>query len=135
MTIALDTFAAFLVVLADGLDDDGLDGAEVADRLHVSRFHLDRIVSSVAGEPPQALRRRVLLERAAYRLISTDRTVLDVATEAGYSSNEAFTRAFGRRSGQRRRGGGGPPRRSRWRRATACTSTRPAACGCPHTIR
>lgn len=107
MTIATDTFAAFVAVLADGLDDDGLDGAGFAGRLHVSRFHLDRIVSATAGEPPQTLRRRVLLERAAYRLIATDHTILDVATEAGYSSHEAFTRAFGRAFGA-------PP--ARWRR-------------------
>ena len=99
MTTATDTFAAFVAVLADGLDDDELDGAGFARRLNVSRFHLDRIVSATAGEPPQALRRRVLLERAAYRLITTDRSILDVATEAGYASHEAFTRAFRRSFG------------------------------------
>ena len=94
-----DTFAQFLDVLAGGLDDDTLTGAGFASRLHLSRFHFDRIISSIAGEPPQALRRRVLLERAAYRLISTDRHILDVAIEAGYSSHEAFTRAFRRAFG------------------------------------
>jgi hypothetical protein len=48
----------------------------------------------VAGEPPRRFRRRILLERAAYRLLSTRRTVLDIAVEAGYGSHEAFTRAF-----------------------------------------
>ncbi len=100
MTTATDTFADFVAVLAAGLDDTGLDGAGFARRLHVSRFHLDRIVSATAGEPPQALRRRVLLERAAYGLIATDRTILDIATEAGYSSHEAFTRAFRRAFGE-----------------------------------
>ncbi len=107
MTPSTDTFAAFVAVLADGLDTD-LDGSAFAERLHLSRYHLDRLVTSVGGEPPQTLRRRVLLERAAYRLISTDRTVLDVATEAGYGSHEAFTRAF-------RRAFGAAP--ARWRRA------------------
>ncbi|MFN8096904.1 MAG: AraC family transcriptional regulator [Dermatophilaceae bacterium] len=107
MTHRTDTFAAFVAVLAEGLDSD-LDGTTFAQRLHLSRYHLDRIVTSVAGEPPQTLRRRILLERAAYRLISTDHTVLDVATEAGYASHEAFTRAFRRAFGQ-------TP--ARWRRA------------------
>jgi AraC family transcriptional regulator len=40
------------------------------------------------------LRRRILLERAAYRLLTTNEGVLGVAVEAGYSSHEAFTRAF-----------------------------------------
>ena len=42
----------------------------------------------------------MLLERAAYRLITTDHDVLRVAVEAGYSSNEAFTRAFARAFGR-----------------------------------
>jgi hypothetical protein len=54
------------------------------------------MIRSVAGEPPQALRRRVLLERAAYRIITTGAPLLDIAVEAGYSSHEAFTRAFAR---------------------------------------
>jgi transcriptional regulator GlxA family with amidase domain len=37
-----------------------------------------------------------LLERAAYRLVASGHKVLDVAVEAGYGSNEAFTRAFAR---------------------------------------
>ncbi len=78
-----------------GLDDPSLDGAGLAARAHLSRFHFDRLVSAAGGEAPGALRRRVLLERAAYRLVSrTGRTVLEVALEAGYSSHEAFTRAF-----------------------------------------
>ena len=44
-------------------------------------------------------RRRLLLERAAYRLRATETSVIDAATEAGYSSNEAFTRAFARAFG------------------------------------
>jgi len=94
MTAATDAFAAFVDLLADALDDHEADGAALAARLHLSRFHLDRMVSAVAGEPPRALRRRVLLERAAYRLVTTRRSILDVAVEAGYGSHEAFTRAF-----------------------------------------
>lgn len=99
MTCHTDTFARFLDVLADAIDEPDLDGQELAARVHLSRFHLDRVVASVGGEPPAALRRRLLLERAAYRLASTDRTILDVAVEAGYGSHEAFTRAFARSFG------------------------------------
>ncbi|HET6714767.1 MAG TPA: AraC family transcriptional regulator [Actinomycetota bacterium] len=98
-TLLTDTFAAFIDVLAESLDDHDASGDELAARLHLSRFHFDRMISAAAGEPPAALRRRVLLERAAYRLVTTDRTVLDVAVEAGYSSHEAFTRAFARAYG------------------------------------
>jgi AraC-like DNA-binding protein len=102
-----DTFARFVEVLSDTLDEHELSGEALASRLHLSRFHFDRLVSAAAGEPPAALRRRILLERAAYRLLTTDQDVLEVALEAGYSSHEAFTRAFARAYGQ-------SP--SRWRR-------------------
>jgi AraC family transcriptional regulator len=90
-----DTFRRFVDVLAETLDEP----ASYPGRLHLSRFHVDRIVSAVAGEPPGALRRRVLLERAAHRLRSTADDVLEVALDAGYSSHEAFTRAFQRAYG------------------------------------
>jgi len=94
-----DTFEAFVSVLTEALDDHTLSGDDLAARVHLSRFHLDRVVAAIAGEPPATLRRRVLLERAAYRLDTTDRSVLDVAVEAGYASHEAFTRAFARAYG------------------------------------
>jgi AraC-like DNA-binding protein len=88
-----------VAVLAAALDDPDATGADLAGRLNLSRFHLDRVIAAFAGEPPGALRRRVLLERAAYRLLTTESTILDVAIEANYSSHEAFTRAFARSYG------------------------------------
>ena len=53
------------------------------------------------------MRRRLLLERAAYRLVTSEQQVVDIAFEAGFGSHEAFTRAFAREYGS-------AP--SRWRR-------------------
>lgn len=99
MSIATDTFSAWLDVLVDTLDEPGLTGDEIAGRLHLSRFHLDRVISSAAGETPRALRRRVLLERSAFRLATSRRSILEIGVEAGYASHEAFTRAFRRAYG------------------------------------
>ena len=99
MTAPTDTFEAFVDVLADALDDHDATGEEIAARLCLSRYHFDRIISSVAGEPPSTFRRRILLERAAYRLVTTRSTVLDIAVEAGYGSHEAFSKAFARAYG------------------------------------
>jgi AraC family transcriptional regulator len=96
VSAATDTFTAFVDVLAGALDEHDVSSEELASRVHLSRFHLDRVIAATAGEPPGALRRRVLLERAAFRLVTTDHTVLDIAIEAGYGSHEAFTRAFAR---------------------------------------
>lgn len=99
MSGATDTFTVFVTVLADALDDHEATTRDLADRVHLSRFHFDRVIAATAGEPPAAFRRRVLLERAAYRLVTTDHTVLDIAIDAGYGSHEAFTRAFSRAYG------------------------------------
>jgi AraC family transcriptional regulator len=118
MSSAADTFARFVDLLIASLDDHAVSGRELAARAHLSRFHFDRIVSAVAGEPPAALRRRILLERAAYRLLTTGDDVLPVALEAGYASHEAFTRAFSRAYGT-------SP--SRWRRTPGRFQLGPAS--------
>ena len=91
-----DTFAGFLDVLAADLDDHEASAEDRAARLHLSRYHFDRVIRATAGEPPAAFRRRILLERAAFRLATSRDGVLRLAVDAGYSSNEAFTRAFQR---------------------------------------
>jgi AraC-like DNA-binding protein len=104
---AADTFTRFLDLVADSHSGQSRPGDDSAARLHLSRSQLDRVITAVAGETPGRLRRRILLERAAYRLVTSDLNVLDVAVEAGYSSHEAFTRAFTRSHGR-------PP--AEWRR-------------------
>lgn len=94
-----DRFASFIALLADHLDSHEVRSPELAHRLYLSRSLLDRIVAAAAGETTARLRRRLLLERAAFRLRTSDTTVLDAAIDAGYSSNEAFTRAFRRAYG------------------------------------
>jgi AraC family transcriptional regulator len=97
MSTSADTFADFVDHLAEALDGTRITeatGEQWAARLHFSRYHFDRMIRSVAGEPPSAFRRRLLLERAAYRMITTTAPLLDIAVEAGYGSHEAFTRAF-----------------------------------------
>jgi AraC family transcriptional regulator len=112
MSASSDTFVNFVDSLALHLDDHEARGEELAARVYMSRFHFDRVVSATSGETPARFRRRVLLERAAYRLVTSDTSVLEVALEAGYSSNEAFTRAFQRAYGV-------PP--SAWRSAPSRT--------------
>jgi AraC-like DNA-binding protein len=108
-----DSLRGFLDLIEDSLDEPGLTGEDLAGRAYLSRFHFDRLVSAALGEPPGAFRRRVLLERAAHRLVSTPDPVTQIAFDAGYGSPEAFTRAFGRAyasspSDYRRRPGGSP---------------------------
>lgn len=79
--------------------DERLDGRQIADRAHLSRFHFDRLLTAGLGEPPAAFRRRMLLERAAWRLTGGS-SVTDAGFEAAYDSTEAFSRAFRRAFGR-----------------------------------
>ena len=94
-----DTFLAFIDDLAADLDDLESSASERAARMFLSRSHFDRVISATAGEPPATFRRRILMERAAFRLATGTDGILRLAVEAGYSSHEAFTRAFQRAYG------------------------------------
>lgn len=65
---------------------------------YTSVFHFSRQVSQAAGESPGALRRRVLLERAAWEL-QRGQSVTSTAFAAGYESVDGFSRAFSRAFG------------------------------------
>ena len=96
-----DRLREILDLVEDSLDEPDLTGDDLAGRAYLSRFHFDRLVSAALGEPPGTFRRRLLLERAAHRLTTSDDKVIDVAPDAGYASPEAFTRAFARAYGVR----------------------------------
>lgn len=88
-----------LVALLDAvLADERPRLVDMAAGAHLSAFHLSHQLSAATGEPPVALRRRVLLERAAWHLQRGAR-VTDVALAAGYDSVDGFARAFGRAFG------------------------------------
>ncbi|MBO0842117.1 MAG: helix-turn-helix domain-containing protein [Nocardioides sp.] len=65
---------------------------------YVSAYHFNRQVAARTKEPPVAMRRRVMLERAAWRL-RAGQSVTETAWEAGYESVEGFSRAFARAYG------------------------------------
>jgi len=98
-TSQTDTFLGFVDGLADALTGDTLSAGAYAERAFLSRSHFDRIIRAVAGEPPAAFQRRVLLERAAYLLATSQTGILEIALDSGYSSHEAFVRAFRRAYG------------------------------------
>ncbi len=98
-SVHVDTFAGFVEALARDLGEASLRSDEFAAQVFLSRSHFDRVIRAVSGEPPASFRRRVLLERSAYQLATSSTGILDIALEAGYSSHEAFVRAFRRAYG------------------------------------
>ena len=107
VSAASDTFARFVGVLAETLDEPEMNGAGLAARLHLSRFHADRMVTALAGEPPGALRRRILLERAAYRLLAAETDLLHDRFRRGLlcRTKRSHARSSARTGARRRRGG------------------------------
>lgn len=80
------------------LDEEHQNLTEMAGGAFSSPYHFSRRVTRDAGEPPVAMRRRVMLERAAWQ-VRHGSSVTDAAFAAGYESVEGFTRAFNRAFG------------------------------------
>ncbi len=97
--------------------------AELAAIAGFSTFHFHRVFRALVGEAVQEHQRRLRLERAARRLLTTRRSVTRIAFEAGYEALEPFSRAFraafGRSPSAFRRGSTPPP-------LTAAPAPRPA---------
>lgn len=68
--------------------------ADLARELGTSASTFQRAFSRLVGESPKQFSRRLQLESAALALLSSDRSVLDIALDAGFESHEGFTRAF-----------------------------------------
>lgn len=77
-----------------------LDGAHLARVARLSRFHFHRAFARTFGLGARGYVEQVRLRRAAYRLAFRPDRILDIALDSGFSSHEAFGRAFKRAVGQ-----------------------------------
>ncbi|SEC40325.1 AraC-type DNA-binding protein [Rhodococcus pyridinivorans] len=80
------------------LDENNATLERMAQHAYASQWHFSRTFAVGTGESPVALRRRVMLERAAWQLRHGS-SVTDAAFAAGYDSVEGFARAFVRAYG------------------------------------
>lgn len=74
--------------------DDGITAADGARKANLSLYHFNRVFKSVTGMAPGLYLRRRRLTRAAEKLVKGEGSLIDCALDAGYDSQEAFTRAF-----------------------------------------
>jgi AraC family transcriptional regulator len=88
-----DTADRLSTIVASSLDAPART-QDLARRAYQSRTQFHRLFRAVVDETPAAMRRRLLLERAAYQLGHSGTPVTDIALDAYYGSLEAFTRAF-----------------------------------------
>lgn len=60
-----------------------------------SKYHFHRIFTTYTGMSLQQYIRWLRLKRAAHQLIvDKDRSIIEIALNAGFQSHESFTRAF-----------------------------------------
>ncbi|SHI45798.1 AraC family transcriptional regulator [Nocardiopsis flavescens] len=71
-----------------------VDTARMARLALTSEYHLRRLFTALAGMPLSEYVRRRRLTLAAVEVVDGDATLLDIAVRHGYTSAEAFARAF-----------------------------------------
>jgi AraC family transcriptional regulator len=71
-----------------------LSSQEVAAHIGFSPYHFHRIFSAILGESVKDYVRKRRLMVAAETLSTDDVSILDLALQSGFDSQEAFTRAF-----------------------------------------
>ncbi|MFI8460514.1 GyrI-like domain-containing protein [Kitasatospora sp. NPDC085464] len=74
--------------------DGEVDAAELARIAMTSEYHFRRLFSMLAGMPLSEYVRRRRLTVAGAEVLGGERTLLDIAVRYGYTSGEAFARAF-----------------------------------------
>ncbi|MBP2651041.1 MAG: Transcription activator effector binding (Modular protein) [Firmicutes bacterium] len=78
--------------------EDNLDKAIYLDDIikftYISKFHYIRSFKALTGTTLNEYIRRRKLSQAAFQLVETKKSIIDIAVVYGYESQEAFTRAF-----------------------------------------
>ncbi|WP_370417092.1 GyrI-like domain-containing protein [Streptomyces sp. QH1-20] len=74
--------------------DQRIETADLARIAVTSEYHFRRLFSALAGIPLSEYIRRRRLTVAGAEVLAGDRTLLEIAVRYGYTSGEAFARAF-----------------------------------------
>lgn len=75
-------------------DDDSLTLRAIARESGYSEFHMTRKFKELSGISLREYLRKRRLAFALIDLRDTDKTILDIAVDYGFSSHEAFCRSF-----------------------------------------
>lgn len=80
------------------LRDDALSIGDITAALDIAPAHASRAIAATYGLPPQRLRREIRWQRAL-ALLRSERSLADVALEAGFADQPHFTRVCREESG------------------------------------
>lgn len=84
-----------LLYIEDNLDKE-LSLEKIAKEFHYSKFYIARIFKDNAGITLHKYIQGRRLDKAAKKLAETRQPIVEIALEAGYTSQQAFTQAFRR---------------------------------------
>jgi AraC-like DNA-binding protein len=84
-------------ILAERVDPPSIP--ELARELSLNATAMKSSFKKIFGEPIYARHRSLRLERGAAMLLDTDKSILQIAADAGYSNGENFYNAFKKRYG------------------------------------
>ena len=73
---------------------EGVSVSEIAGDTRYSKFHFHRLFVAVVGMPVGEYIRRRRLTEAAISILESEKPLIEIAFDAGYESQESFTRAF-----------------------------------------
>lgn len=89
----IDRVGAALDYIEEHLRED-ISLEEIARQAHSSLFWFHRVFALLVGDSLGEYLRKRRLNCAAVELVTTDQRIIDIAVKYGFSSHEAFTRAF-----------------------------------------
>ncbi|MBQ7470819.1 MAG: substrate-binding domain-containing protein [Prevotella sp.] len=84
----------FKEVVEARLSDSDVSVEDLATDMHLSRVQLYRKVKSITNSSPVELLRNARLKRAYQLLLTTDKSVSEVAYEVGFTAPSYFTKCF-----------------------------------------
>ena len=104
----------------------------LADSIHFSKYHYQRVFREAVGESVMQYVTRRRLSLAAAELAGGNASVLEIALRYGYDSHEGFTRSFRAYTGvtpaeyRKYRHALNIPQRSAWKAECPCPRTNPS---------
>ena len=84
----------FKEVIERRLSDSELSVEDLAAEMNLSRVQLYRKVKNISGSSPVELLRTARLNRGYQLLLTTDKTVSEVAYAVGFTAPSYFTKCF-----------------------------------------
>lgn len=75
--------------------DENISLESLSDRFYISKFHFHRLFTAYTGLSLLQYIKWLRLKRAGHQLIlNKDKSIIEIAINAGYESHEAFSRGF-----------------------------------------